>query len=223
MDRHATDPGVFIRSMATRGHLGGLAMATPLAVRVLDAAGFDIVLIETVGVGQSEVDIVSLADTTVVLLAPGAGDVVQATKAGILELADVFVVNKSDHPDANRTVRDLRHVMSLVRENASDEQWPTPVVQTVATEATGIDEAADAVAAHRAWLLARGELDRRRARRAAREIESIALAVLRARLGDPRSDDRALLTRRVAAGDLDPYDAAEMMIRNACGPLIDKE
>ena len=146
MGEHATDDGVFIRSMATRGHLGGLAWATPQALRVLDAAGCDVVLIETVGVGQSEVEIVALADTTVVLLAPGSGDGVQAAKAGILEVADVFVVNKADRDGADQTVRDLRHVLSLgvdAQVTAAGPEvagWRIPVLRTVAARGEGMDE-----------------------------------------------------------------------------------
>src|SRR6201991_808358 len=147
MGEHATDDGVFIRSMATRGHLGGLAWATPQALRVLDAAGCDVVLVETVGVGQSEVEVVSLADTTVVLLAPGAGDGIQAAKAGILEVADVFVVNKADRDGADQAIRDLRHMLSLGErgDRAEDDQragepWRPPIVKTVASRGGGIAE-----------------------------------------------------------------------------------
>ncbi|WP_414638020.1 methylmalonyl Co-A mutase-associated GTPase MeaB [Actinophytocola sp.] len=205
MHDHATDPAVFIRSMATRGHLGGLATATPQALRVLDAAGCDVVLIETVGVGQSEVDIVGLADTTVVLLAPGMGDGVQAAKAGILEVADVFVVNKADRDGAAQTVRDLRHMISL----GSHSSWRQPIVRTVASAGEGVSDVVAALDAHREWLVSHGELAGRRARRAAREIEAIAVASLRSRL-----DGEALagLASKVAAGELDPYSAADLLI-----------
>ncbi len=140
MQEHATDPGVFIRSMATRGHLGGLAWATPQALRVLDAAGCDVVLVETVGVGQSEVEIAALADTTLVLLAPGMGDGVQAAKAGILEVGDVFVVNKADREGADATVRDLRHMIRLGGAGRGPGAWRPRVVKTVAARAEGVDE-----------------------------------------------------------------------------------
>ena len=140
MGEHATDPGVFIRSMATRGHLGGLAAATPQALRVLDAAGCDVILVETVGVGQSEVEVVALADTTVVLLAPGMGDGVQAAKAGILEVADVFVVNKADRDGADATVQELQHMISLNRREVGGPSWRPPVVRTVAAAGQGIDD-----------------------------------------------------------------------------------
>ena len=213
MHDHTTDPDVFIRSMATRGQLGGLAAATPQALRVLDAAGCDVVLIETVGVGQSEVDIVALADTTVVLLAPGMGDGIQAAKAGILEVADVFVVNKADRDGAEATVRDLEHMISLGRRETGPS-WRQPIVRTVASAGEGVEDLTAALAAHREWLVAHGELELRRARRAEREIEAIAVASLRTRLGSGQESGQAALRRlagRVAAGELDPYAAADML------------
>lgn len=211
MHTHTVDAGVFIRSMATRGALGGLATATPQAVRVLDAAGFDVVLVETVGVGQSEVDIVALADTTVVLLAPGMGDGIQAAKAGILEVADVFVVNKADRDGTDQTVRDLKHALSLGRRERGPS-WRQPVVRTVATLGTGVDELLTALDGHHSWLVAQGELEARRIRRAAREIEAIAVAALRARLGEVAGGE-ALdgLAKRVVAGETDPYTAADQL------------
>ena len=206
MGEHATDDGVFIRSMATRGRLGGLARATPQALRVLDAAGCDVVLIETVGVGQSEVEVVALADTTVVLLAPGMGDGVQAAKAGILEVADVFVVNKADRDGAAQTVRDLRHMLSL----ADPGSWIRPVVPTVAARGEGVDDLVAALDDHRAYLDRSGERRRRRLARAESEIEAIALEQVRVRFGDVRgSAGLAALAERVVAGDLDPYAAAD--------------
>jgi LAO/AO transport system kinase len=213
MHEHTTDPEVFIRSMATRGQLGGLAAATPQALRVLDAAGCDVVLIETVGVGQSEVDIVSLADTTVVLLAPGMGDGIQAAKAGILEVADLFVVNKADREGADRTVHDLKQMISLGRREIGGASWRPPIVRTVATTGDGIAEVLDAIGAHREWLVAHGELAARRTRRARGEIEAIALQALRSRFGvTPGGDTVDGLAGRVAAGELDPYSAADSLI-----------
>jgi LAO/AO transport system kinase len=214
MGEHATDDGVFIRSMASRGHLGGLAWSTPQALRVLDAAGCDVVLIETVGVGQSEVEVVALADTTVVILAPGMGDGVQAAKAGILEVADVLVVNKADRDGAAQTVRDLRHMLGLGEPAA----WQRPVVSTVADRREGIDDLLTALDAHRAWIDSGGERERRRIARAAGEIEAIALEQLRARFGSLRSGlGLPDLAKRVVAGDLDPYRAADELAA-ALGP-----
>ncbi|WP_232664212.1 methylmalonyl Co-A mutase-associated GTPase MeaB [Pseudonocardia sp. TRM90224] len=207
MAEHATDDGVFIRSMAARGHLGGLAWATPQALRVLDAAGCDVVLIETVGVGQSEIEVVALADTTVVLLAPGAGDGVQAAKAGILEVADVFVVNKADRDGAAQTVRDLRHMLSY---GGEERGWRIPVVRTIAARGEGIDDVLTALDEHRAWLDSSGERERGRLARAAAEIEAITLAEVRARIGDVRGvGGLPELAKRVVAGDIDPYAAAD--------------
>jgi LAO/AO transport system kinase len=210
MGDHAVDEGVFIRSMATRGHLGGLAWATPQALRVLDAAGCDVVLVETVGVGQSEVDVVSLADTTVVLLAPGMGDGVQAAKAGILEIADVFVVNKADREGAGQTVRDLRYMMSLGERR---DAWKPPVCRTVAARGEGVAEVAGAIDEHRAWLESSGEGPRRRRRRAENEIEAIGLEKVRARLGGVRGGTALeTLAEKVVAGELDPYRAADELL-----------
>jgi LAO/AO transport system kinase len=213
MQDHATDSGVFIRSMATRGHLGGLSWATPQALRVLDAAGCDLVLIETVGVGQSEIEVVSLADSTLVLLAPGMGDGIQAAKAGILEVADVFVVNKADREGAGKTVRDLRYMLSLGDRGRDDDIWKPPIVKTVASRGEGIGDVAAALDDHREWLNRTGERDRRRQERAESEIESIALEQLRSRMGD-LSGRAALpeLAKRVVAGELDSYSAADELV-----------
>jgi LAO/AO transport system kinase len=211
MQDHATDPGVFIRSMASRGHLGGLAWATPQALRVLDAAGCEVVLVETVGVGQSEVEVAGAADTTVVLLAPGMGDGIQAAKAGILEVGDVFCVNKADRDGADTTVRELTHMLALGER--VEGAWQPPVLKTVAARGEGVAELVDALDAHHAWLAAHGGLHRRRAARAAGEIEAIALDELRERIGDLRGgrllDD---LAAEVVAGSLDPYAAADRLV-----------
>ncbi|MFW6204808.1 MAG: methylmalonyl Co-A mutase-associated GTPase MeaB [Actinomycetota bacterium] len=211
MQEHATDSGVYIRSMATRGHLGGLAWATPQALRVLDAAGCDVVLIETVGVGQSEVEVAALADTTIVVLAPGLGDGVQAAKAGLLEVGDVYVVNKADRDGADDVVRDLRGTVRLAERKPGD--WRQPIVPTVATRGEGVDELAAAVARHREWLGRTGELDRRRHRRVHDEIEAIVMTAVRARFdrlhGDARLDT---LAEKVLGGHLDPYAAADEVI-----------
>lgn len=210
MGEHAGDRGVFIRSMATRGHLGGLSSAAPQAVRVLDAAGFDVVLLETVGVGQSEVEVAGTADTTVVLVAPGLGDGVQAAKAGILEVADVLVVNHADRPGADRTVRDLRAAVALGAR--ADGAWQPAVVRTVATTGEGVGALVEAVAAHRAALGETGLLERRR-HRAAREVEALALDAVRARIaGLGGGDGLVRLAARVAGGELDPHGAAERLL-----------
>ena len=212
MQDHALDPEVYIRSMASRGHLGGLSWTTPQAIRVLDAAGCDVVLVETVGVGQSEVEIAGLADTSVVLLAPGMGDGIQAAKAGILEIGDVFVVNKSDRDGADATVRDLRHMISL-GDRTEPGLWRPPVVKTVASQKVGLDEVMEALDKHRAFIEENGDLARRRERRAADEIESIALASLRARFGHVAGHEGlAALARQVVAGDTDPYAAADRLV-----------
>jgi LAO/AO transport system kinase len=211
MQDHATDEGVFIRSMASRGHLGGLAWATPQALRILDAAGFDVILIETVGVGQAEVEIAATADTTLVVVAPGMGDSIQAAKAGILEIADVFVVNKSDRPGAQEAVRDLRTMLAMA--HLAEPGWKPPIVSTSAAAGDGIPDLADAIGRHQSWLAESGERDRRRLARARDEISAIAVTELRARLGTlpggPRLDD---LAAQVTAGHLDPYSAAQALI-----------
>jgi LAO/AO transport system kinase len=215
MQDHAGDSGVYIRSMASRGHLGGLAWSTPQALRVLDAAGCDVVLIETVGVGQSELEIASLADTTLVLIAPGMGDGIQAAKAGILEVADVFVVNKADRDGADQTVRDLRYMQSLGGRHSEPGGWRPPICRTVASRETdnGIDTVLEKIEAHREWLESSGEGHRRRAERAAREIEAIALASLRERLGDVHgSAALGSLADSVVAGETDPYRAADDLL-----------
>ncbi|MER7751324.1 methylmalonyl Co-A mutase-associated GTPase MeaB [Kitasatospora sp. NPDC097643] len=212
MQDHATDPEVFIRSMATRGHLGGLSWAAPQALRVLDAAGCEVILVETVGVGQSEVEIAAQADTTVVLLAPGMGDGIQAAKAGILEIGDLFVVNKADRDGADATARELNHMLGLGEAREAGD-WRPPIVKTVAARGEGVDEVVEALEKHRAWLEEHGELAARRRRRAADEIEAIALAELRARIGDLHGDRHlAALAERVVAGELDPYGAADALV-----------
>jgi len=211
MQEHATDDGVFIRSMATRGHLGGLSWATPQALRVLSAAGCDVVLIETVGVGQAEFEIATLADTTLVLLAPGMGDGIQAAKAGILEVADVFVVNKADRDGADSVVRDLRYMLSL-GDRRTDDGWRVPIVKTVASKGEGADEVVEEIERHGAWLESSGRLEERRIRRAADEVEAIALTSLRV---DLRNGSLDALAARVVAGELDPYTAADELIRDA--------
>ncbi|MFM7719394.1 MAG: methylmalonyl Co-A mutase-associated GTPase MeaB [Actinomycetota bacterium] len=203
MQEHATDPGVFIRSMATRGHLGGMALAAPEAVRILDASGHDLVIVETVGVGQAEVDVAAATDTTLVVVAPGWGDAVQVAKAGILEIADVFVVNKADREGAGAAARDLRQMLHL----GAALPWEPPVVEVSAAEGKGLDDLRAAIDAHRGYLAGEGRLGASRRARLLREVEALAAEGLRrglrARLeADPGLGD-ALLDRR-----LDPYAAA---------------
>ncbi|MEV6577927.1 methylmalonyl Co-A mutase-associated GTPase MeaB [Streptomyces sp. NPDC051582] len=212
MSDHASDPGVYIRSMATRGHLGGLAWAAPQAIRVLDAAGCEVILVETVGVGQSEVEIAAQADTSVVLLAPGMGDGIQAAKAGILEIGDVYVVNKADRDGADATARELNHMLGLGESRGAGD-WRPPIVKTVAARGQGIDELVEALEKHRAWMDERGVLAERRTVRAAREVETIAVTALRAKMADVRGDAHLdALAARVAAGELDPYAAADTLL-----------
>jgi len=212
MTDHVLDPEVYIRSMASRGHLGGLSWTTPQALRVLDGAGCDVILVETVGVGQSEVEIAGLADTTVVLLAPGMGDGVQAAKAGILEVGDVFVVNKADRDGAETTVREIRHMISL-GDRTEPGLWRPPVLKTVADRGVGFGEVMEGLDKHLAWMRDTGELDRRRLRRATKEVEAIALARLRERMGGLRSGQGVeAVAREVVDGTLDPYAAADRVV-----------
>jgi LAO/AO transport system kinase len=211
MQDHATDDGVFIRSMASRGQLGGLSWATPQALRILDAAGFDLILVETVGVGQAELEIAGLADSTLVIVAPGMGDSIQAAKAGILEIADLFVVNKSDRPGAQEAVRDLRMMLALG--DWPPGKWKPPIISTSAATAAGIDDLTAGIDAHWAWLGSSGQLAVRRRARAREEIAAIAVTVMRERMGalpgDARLDE---LADRVADGDIDPYTAADELV-----------
>jgi LAO/AO transport system kinase len=212
MQRHATDEQVFIRSMATRGHLGGLALAVPDAVRVLGAAGMPLVVLETVGVGQMEVDVASAADTTVVVVTPGWGDSMQANKAGLLEVADLFVINKADRPGAKEARRDLEQMLDLATRRGSGD-WRPPVVETVATTGEGIDELWGTVAEHRAYLRSTGLLERRRAERIGQELRG----VLRARVLDEVHRLAAGIefeeaVAELVAGKTDPYTAADRLL-----------
>lgn len=211
MQEHATDDGVFIRSMASRGQLGGMAATTPQAVRVLDAAGFSTILIETVGVGQSEVDVAAAADTSLVLLAPGMGDGIQAAKAGILEIGDILVVNKADREGADATVRELRGILALTERPTGG--WEPPVLRTIAMSGEGIPALCDSIDAHGRWLAESGEGDERRLRRAREEIEALALGMLRRALRDGESAERLdVLARALRAGRSDPYTAAAALV-----------
>jgi LAO/AO transport system kinase len=214
MQDHGLDPEVYVRSMASRGHLGGLSWTTPQALRVLDAAGCDVVLVETVGVGQSEVEVAGLADTTLVLLAPGMGDGVQAAKAGILEIGDVFVVNKADRDGADAAVRELRAMISL-GDRSEAGLWRPPVVKATAVEAgdAGVAELIVDIDRHLAWLTSTGALRQRRIRRAGDEIEAIAIRALRTRMGElPRGATLDALATEVVDGRTDPYRAADQVL-----------
>lgn len=210
MQDHATDPGVYIRSMATRGHLGGLALATPRAARVLDAAGKPWIIIETVGVGQVEVEIAGAADTTVVVVNPGWGDGVQANKAGLMEIADLFVVNKADRDGVPETIRDLEMMLDL----SAHSEWRPKIVQTVATRGEGIDELWDAIGEHRAFQEAEGRLDRRREARLRDELRSIVVTRLEEQASVACSGPRfEQLLDAVARRELDPHTAAAELLR----------
>jgi LAO/AO transport system kinase len=215
MQDHATDDGVFIRSMASRGQLGGLSAAVPQALRVLDAAHCDVVLVETVGVGQAEVEIASLADTTLLIVAPGFGDGIQAAKAGIIEIADIFVVNKADRDGADQVVRDLRYMQSLGGRHSEAGSWRPPIVKTIASRSEGVDLVIEAIEKHRDWMDKHDELDRRRQVRAAAEIEAIALGTVKVKFaqvhGSAALDAAA---ERVVAGDTDPYTAADELVES---------
>jgi LAO/AO transport system kinase len=199
--------------MASRGHLGGLSATAPQALRVLDAAGCDVVLVETVGVGQSEVEIAGLADTTLVLLAPGMGDGIQAAKAGILEIGDVFVVNKADREGAQATRRELRSVIAMT--DRADGSWKPPILLTTATKGEGVNEVVDAIFEHRADLERSGALTRRRSARIRREIEALALSEVSERFAHVSADARLdTLAAQVLAGELDPFAAADTIVEH---------
>ena len=205
MDEHVLDDEVFIRSMATRGHLGGLAVAVPDAVRVLDAAGVEWIVVETVGVGQVEVEIAREADTTVVVVNPGWGDTVQANKAGLMEIADIFVVNKADRAGVAETIADLERMLSL----RSSAGWRPPVIETVAIEGRGADRLWTAIGQHGEWSRGSGEFERRRAMRSDAELRRVVNALIVARVEEVASGDAWDRARReVAAHRLDPWTAA---------------
>ena len=211
MQDHATDPGVFIRSMASRGHLGGLALATPEAIRVLDASGFPLVIVETVGVGQVEIEVAGAADTTVVVVNPGWGDAIQANKAGLIEVADIFVINKSDRPGSDEVERDLNWAL----DQTMWPVWRPPILRTVGSTGEGVPELVSVVADHRVTLEKSGELAERRAKRltdelaeiVARRLEQQALATV----GESRFDH---LRTEMAARRLDPHSAADQILTN---------
>ena len=212
MQDHAHDEGVYIRSMATRGHLGGLALATSEAIRVLDATGHDVVLVETVGVGQVEVEVAGKADTTVVVVNPGWGDAVQANKAGLLEIADVFAINKADRDGVEGTRRDLQAMLELTEFAAGE--WVPTITSTVGTTGEGVEALVDAVFAHRAAADASGDTARRREVRRSEELREIVERRLEARARDVCSGDEwSQLESQVRSGAVDPWTAADRMLR----------
>jgi LAO/AO transport system kinase len=207
---HFLDPGVFIRSMGTRGHLGGLAETTLQTLLVLDAAGKDVVFLETVGAGQSEVGIISIADTVVLVLMPGSGDSIQALKAGIMEIPDVIAINKMDHPMAKAMLNEVRQVLSL----GPSDGWRPPIVLTEAVRGEGIDKLWEKIEEHRAWLEAEGELEARRGRNLATEVFQVASARARRHLEDEVQEDPELrrLLEQVQARELDPLTAVREIL-----------
>ena len=221
MQDHATDPGVFIRSMATRGHLGGLSLATPEAIRLLDALGHRWILVETVGVGQVEVEVAGKADTTVVVVNPGWGDAVQANKAGLMEVADVFVINKADRAGVQETRRDLEQMLELSSETGErpDDGWRVPILPTVSTTSDGVAELWEAVLRHRDDAAASGELERRRRFRLGEELREIVARRLEERAREMCTDERwNALTDQVRERRLDPWAAADEMLKEAGAP-----
>ena len=209
MQDHVTDDGIYIRSMATRGHLGGLSLATPQAIRVLDALSWPWILVETVGVGQVEVEIAGAADTTIVVVNPGWGDSVQANKAGLMEVADIFVINKSDRKGADDTRRDIQQMLEL----SSLGDWEPPIVMTVATDQIGADELWRTVAEHRSYLEESGELQARRSLRVQAELTEIVSQSLEQRvITTMESSETAELKEKLARGEIDPYAAAARLI-----------
>lgn len=212
MQAHATDPSVFIRSMATRGHLGGLALAVPDALRVLGAAGLPVVLVETVGVGQMEVEVAGATDTTVVVVNPGWGDAMQANKAGLLEIADLFVINKADRPGVAEARRDLEQMLEL----SVPKPWRPPIIETTAATGAGVEELWSAISDHRRYLLENGLLEAVRATQLERVLRQAVVATVETTVTDLATSDRyRAVLERVVAGELDPYRAAQELLGEA--------
>ena len=213
MQEHALDDNVYIRSMATRGHLGGLALATPEAVRLLEATGRQWIVIETVGVGQVEVEIAGAADTTVVVVNPGWGDAVQANKAGLMEIADVFVINKSDRAGADDTRRDLEYMLDLSGHTGQEGTWRPPVVSTVALDGQGLDDLWAAMQSHRTHLESNGELEERRRKRADDELAQIVTEQLEDQARQLQASAAfAELRVKVEQRAMDPWEAAGRLL-----------
>ncbi|HUQ41764.1 MAG TPA: methylmalonyl Co-A mutase-associated GTPase MeaB [Candidatus Limnocylindrales bacterium] len=212
MQERFLDEGLFIRRMASRGHSGGLSRTTSRVVNVLDAIGYGVVLVETVGVGQEEVEVIRVVDTVVLVTVPGLGDDIQAIKAGVLEIADVLVVNKADRPGADETARDLAQMLSLGKLRTS---WKPPIVRTIAATGENVPQLVDAIDRHRAWAAESGERERRRQDAARAEVEDLLRESLVRRLRDRLGDEKVeSAVKRVAARDVDPYAAVEELLAN---------
>ncbi|RLF73310.1 methylmalonyl Co-A mutase-associated GTPase MeaB [Thermococci archaeon] len=221
MQRHSTDPGVFIRSMATRGSLGGLAKATNDAIKILDAYGCDVIFVETVGVGQIEVDIVKTADTVVLVTVPGLGDDIQAIKAGLMEIADIFVVNKADKEGAEATMFELELMLDLEKDKWQKSGWRPPVVSTIAFTNKGVDELWGAINEHMEFLLNSGKIKEKRKFRVREEIKAIVSSKIARKIGEKMGeDDIAVLIEMIAKREIDPYSAADLVLEKALGVKV---
>ena len=221
MQRHSTDPGVFIRSMATRGSLGGLAKATNDAIKILDAYGCDVIFVETVGVGQIEVDIVKTADTVVLVTVPGLGDDIQAIKAGLMEIADIFVVNKADKEGAEATMFELELMLDLEKDKWQKSGWRPPVVSTIAFTNKGVDELWGAINEHMEFLLNSGKIKEKRKFRVGEEIKAIVSSKIARKIGEKMGeDDIAVLIEMIAKREIDPYSAADLVLEKALGVKV---
>ncbi len=221
MQRHSTDPGVFIRSMATRGSLGGLAKATNDAIKVLDAYGCDIIFVETVGVGQIEVDIVKTADTVVLVTVPGLGDDIQAIKAGLMEIADIFVINKADKEGADATFFELNLMLDLEKEKWERRGWRPPIVETVAVTMKGIKDLWEAIKRHRKFLEESGEIDKKKKFRAEEEVKTIVSDSVARKISEKLKDkELSKLIDKIVKREMDPYSAAEVVLEETLGVKI---
>ncbi|NJE41696.1 methylmalonyl Co-A mutase-associated GTPase MeaB [Thermococcus sp. GR6] len=221
MQRHSTDPGVFIRSMATRGSLGGLAKATSDAIKVLDAYGCDVIFVETVGVGQIEIDIVKTADTVVLVTVPGLGDDIQAIKAGLMEIADIFVINKADKEGADATYFELNMMLDLEKERWEKRGWRPPIVETVATTMRGIRDLWKAIQDHHEFLERSGEIERKRKFRAEEEVKTIISGRI-AKMISERLDEEEVsgLIDKIVKREIDPYSATDLVLEKTLGVRV---
>lgn len=221
MQRHSTDPGVFIRSMATRGSLGGLAKATSDAIKVLDAYGCDVIFVETVGVGQIEIDIVKTADTVVLVTVPGLGDDIQAIKAGLMEIADIFIINKADKEGADAAYFELNLMLDLEKERWEKRGWRPPIIETVATTMKGIRELWKAIKDYMEFLEESGEIERKRKFRAEEEIKTIISGTIVRKISERLNEDEVTaLIDRIVRREMDPYSAADLVLEKALGVKV---